>query len=211
VYHGIEVDRYAANPREGGEVPTLLAVGRLVPKKGLCYLVQAVGLLRRRGREVTLLVVGDGPERQRLERLAVEEGVADRVRFLGELPHEAVIPLYARGDILALPCVIDSSGDRDGIPNVLLEALASGMAVVSTPVSGIPEVVEEGRTGLLVPPADPAALADAIEALAADPALRRQLGEAGRDRVVQRFDIRRSPMAELFQRLAGVPAGKERR
>ncbi|NLC58211.1 MAG: glycosyltransferase family 4 protein [Armatimonadetes bacterium] len=227
VYHGIDPRRFAAaaNGRAGegqgtlqvparlenavgtrGQSVQILAVGRLLRKKGLHVLVEACGLLKQRGYEFALVLVGDGPEKRHLTELAVGCQLVDRALFLGALTQEELLPLYAQSHILALPCVMGRGGDRDGLPNVILEALAARLAVVSTPLSGIPEVVEDGVTGLLVPPEDAGALAAALERLITDPELRRRLGEAGCARVCRDFDIRKSPLAALFARETGIEA-----
>jgi glycosyltransferase involved in cell wall biosynthesis len=182
VPHGVTASP-AAGPREGGP-PRVLAVGRLVPKKGFATFVDALGRLTA-AREA--VVVGDGPERARLVAQARRHGVA--VTFTGALSPEAVALEMARADILVAPSVVAPGGDRDGIPNVVLEAMAAGLPVVATTTSGLPEAVEDGVTGLLVPASDPDALAAALGRLLADPGLRRRLGEAGRQRVAQRFDL----------------------
>ena len=206
VYHGIDPDRFAVRRERDAGPMRILAVGRLQRKKGLHVLFEACGILHGLGREFTVIIAGDGPEKERLTRLAQERGIQGRVLFLGEVTQEEILPAYASADVLALPCLVERSGDRDGLPNVILEALAAGLAVVTTPVSGIPEVIEEGVTGLLVPSEDPAALAAALERLMDDPDLARRLGEAGRERVRRDFDLRNSPLADLFAAEAGIAA-----
>ena len=114
-------------------------------------------------------------------------GLDARVRWLGARPHAEVLAAYRAADLFALPCRISDDGDRDGLPNVLLEAQSQKLACVSTPVSGVPELVDDGVSGVLVPPRDPEALAAALTRLIADPALRARLGEAGYDRVIAEF------------------------
>lgn len=203
IYHGVDLERFHPGRPERKGPTQILAVGRLVRKKGLHILVEACGELKRRGRDFVLIVAGDGPERGRLTALAAQQGLDEQVLFTGQVTQEQLLPVYGAADILALPCLIEEGGDRDGLPNVILEALACGLAVVSTPISGIPEVVEDGVTGLLAPPEDVGALADALERLLTDPDLRRRLGDAGRERVRRSFDIRESPLAALFAREVG--------
>ncbi|HPT96485.1 MAG TPA: glycosyltransferase family 4 protein [Armatimonadota bacterium] len=215
VYHGIDTRRFAPAKERGTGPAQILAVGRLLPKKGLHHLVAACGALRERGVAFQLIVAGDGPERDRLERLAAGHGIAGNTTFLGEVVQEELVAVYAQADLFALPCVVTPEGDRDGLPNVILEAMASALPVVSTRVSAIPEAVEDGVTGLLVPPGDVDALAAALEKLIRDAGLRQRLGEAGRARVERDFDIWNSPLAELFARecdaVAHAIAGKETR
>jgi colanic acid/amylovoran biosynthesis glycosyltransferase len=168
----------------------ILAVARLVEKKGLEDLVEACGLLARQGTAARLEIVGDGPLRARLERAAARVG-ADVV-FHGPLPQERVLPLYRRAAVVCLPCVVVSTGDRDGLPTSLLEAMALGAPVVSTSVGGIAELVLHERTGLLVPEHDPHALADALERLLADDVLAITLAAHARAHVEKHFALERS-------------------
>jgi len=155
------------------DVPSrVVAIGRLVEKKGLDVLVRAAARLDP---EVVVEIVGDGPQRGRLEELA-----GGRVRFLGALPHVEALERLRGAAAFALPCRELSSGDRDGLPVALIEAMAAGVPVVSTPVAGIPEAVRDGETGLLVEPGDDAALAAALRRLLSDRALRARLAGAGR-------------------------------
>jgi colanic acid/amylovoran biosynthesis glycosyltransferase len=168
----------------------VLAVARLVEKKGLEHLVEACARLHARGTPVRLEIVGDGPERSRLEDAAGRPG-AD-VTFHGALPQERVLPLYRRASVVCLPCVVAPTGDRDGLPTSLLEAMSLGAPVVSTPVSGIPELVVHGRTGLLVPERDPEALAEAIQLLLADPGFAAELADRGRKHVESYYSLERT-------------------
>lgn len=198
IYHGLPLEQFSERPPRADGPFHFLSVARLQPKKGLHVLLDACALLKEQGEAFTLTLVGDGPERERLAARARERGILDQVTFCGALPQAEVLPLYARADLFVLPCLIAPDGDRDGLPNVILEALASGLPVVSTPVSAIPEVIADGETGLLAPPGDAAALAAALSRLIADPALCRRLGMSGRDRVRRDFDLRNSPLAALF-------------
>jgi len=203
IYNGADLSQY--KPRSSGEkengLPVILAVARLIEKKGFGDLIRACQILRQRGRAFRLEIIGGGPLRRALEARAAELGIRDSVIFLGAQPQEFVRKAYQRAAVFALPCVVTAEGDRDGIPTVLLEAMASEVPVVSTTVSGIPELVESGRDGLLVPPGSPAMLADAIDQLLLDNNLRRNLGRAGRAKVSERFSIHRSTeqLVRLFQ------------
>ena len=203
IYHGLELGTYARLGESGAAAatPIIVSVGQLKEKKGLRFLVEAVAMLRDRGLEVACHIIGDGPLRAELSQLIEQHRLGDRVALLGALPHQEVVGQYAAASIFALPCVVAEDGDRDGIPNAILEGMASGLAVVSTPISGIPEVVHDGTTGLLVPPADSAALADAIERLLRDEELRRGLGDGGRAFVMDAFDVRRNAerLLEAFE------------
>ena len=194
IYHGLDTSQFKFHPRqavENGE-PVILSVARLVEKKGLEDLLVAADILRHRGRVCQVDIIGSGPLREVLKAQAKLLGLADRVRLLGAQAHDAVCLAYQRASIFVLPCVIASNGDRDGIPNVLLEAMASGLPVVSTPVSGIPELVESGKNGLLVPPHDPRSLADAIDSLLGSRELRGQLALAARAKLEASFSLEAS-------------------
>jgi glycosyltransferase involved in cell wall biosynthesis len=179
----------------------LLAVGRLVPKKGFDVLIRACAVLRGQGFDFRLVLAGDGPQRRALEALSDRLGLRERVRFLGFLPHERVTGLYARADLFLAPSVVDRTGDRDGIPTVILEALLHRLPVIAARVSGIPELIEDGVTGRLVPPGDPEALARAVARMAADRESALAMAARGRDRVREQFDMGRN--TERILRLYG--------
>ena len=179
----------------------VVAVGRMVPKKGFDVLVEAVADLTARGVELELVVAGeDGPDAATIRRL-VAERCPDAVQFTGPLSQCELLALYRGADVFALACRVDADGDRDGIPNVMVEAMAAGLPVASTAVSGIPELVRDGENGLLVPPEDPGALASALLRLATDGSLRQRLAAAGRETVAERFDgdVLARRMAGLFR------------
>ena len=179
----------------------ILSVARLVEKKGLGHLIMAADILRRRGRCFQVEIIGSGPQQQALENQVTRLGLNDCVRLVGAQTHDMVCRAYQRASIFALPCVVAGDGDRDGIPNVLLEAMGSGVPVVSTPVSGIPELIESERDGLLVPPNDPARLADALDRLLTSAELRERLGRAARVQIEAHFSLDRTvtQLLALFQ------------
>jgi len=193
VYNGLDLRQfeYCPLPASGGPL-LLLSVGRLIEKKGFGNLLASARILRERGHNFKLEIIGNGPLRKSLEDQAKRAGLADVVSFLGAQPQEEVRLAFKRAAIFVLPCVIAFDGDRDGIPTVLLEAMAVGTPVVSTSVSGIPELINSGRNGLLVKPKDPRLLADAIEQLLASPQLRKDLSLAGRESIEERFAIDRN-------------------
>jgi glycosyltransferase involved in cell wall biosynthesis len=158
----------------------ILAVGRLVPKKGFGALVRALGHLHQRGVPFRCVVVGDGPERARLEQLAAERQLGGQLTFLGGQPPARVRDLLGRARLFVLPCVVAPDGDRDGLPHSIMEAMAAGVPVVTTRTVGIPELVRDGEAGLLVEPDDDRALATAIGRVLGDDALARRLAEGGR-------------------------------
>lgn len=185
--------------------PIILAVARLVEKKGLGDLILAADILRKRGHSFRLLIIGDGELRHALRHRIAEYGLQGWVTLLGAQPHEKVRLAYERASIFVLPCVVAADGDRDGLPNVLLEAMASGVPVVTTRVVGIPELIESERDGLLTPPSDPPALAEALERLLTNADLHKRLALAARFKIEERFSIDRSAkkLLELF-----IPAEK---
>ena len=188
IYHGLELERYVnkQQPRLGR--PVILSVGQLQERKGLSYLVEACGVLRDRGIPFECRIIGEGPLRSTLQNQIQRLGLQDSVHLLGALPHEEVIVQYQEATVFALPAILGKDGDRDGIPNVILEALSMGLPVVSTAHSGIPEVIEEGINGLLVPPEDAKALSSALERLICDPEMQSAFGKAGRQIVADRFN-----------------------
>ncbi len=214
IYHGLNADFariLSAAPSDtarsavahGGERIRIVSVGRLVPKKGFGVLVEAVALLRERDLDVALSIVGDdGADAANIRELVASRGLEDTVSLLGPRSQEDLHSLYRHADVFALACRVEDDGDRDGIPNVLVEAMAAGLPVVSTTVSGIPELVHDGDNGLLVPPDDPAAFADALLRMAKDPQLRTRLAAAGTTTVSERFDgdVLARQMADLFVR-----------
>jgi colanic acid/amylovoran biosynthesis glycosyltransferase len=193
----------AASPRPVAHGGPLLFVGRLVAKKGVDVLIDASALLRSEFPGLSVEIIGSGPLAEKLEDRARRAGVADRIRFLGPQPADVVDAAFRRCSLVALPSRIDEHGDRDGMPTVLVEALARGVPVVATDVVGIPELVRNGETGLLVPPDDPPALAAAIRRLIRDPGLSRELAAEGRALVAERFNPGRS--ARLLRALFEEP------
>ncbi len=174
-----------ALPEPAEEGANIVAVGRLVPKKGFDLLIRAFAQLDRPG--VRLIIAGDGPERAHLAALSEREGVADRVDLVGAKPHGQALALIRSAAIFSLPCRTSSTGDRDGIPVVLMEAMAAGKPLIAGRLETIAELVEDGRSGLLVPPDDVDALAAALRRLLDDPAAGREMGLAGRARVAEEF------------------------
>lgn len=193
VHCGVDTSIFRpAGPREGGGPFRILCVGTLHEVKGQEYLVDACALLAAEGVDFICRLVGDGPSRRALEERIAARGLTDRVVLAGALPRDRVAHLLHEADVLAAPSVPTDSGKREGIPVVLMEALGSGVPAVASDLSGIPELVIDGETGLLVPPRDAAALADALTRLASDPVLRERLGVQGREKVLAEFDLRQT-------------------
>lgn len=199
--YGLDLSEFSFRwPRASEAPPIILAVARLVEKKGLGDLILAADILRKRGHSFRVEIIGDGNLHNALRHQVVERGLQDRVMLLGAQSHEKVRLAYERASIFVLPCVVATDGDRDGLPNVLLEAMACGVPVVSTTVVGIPELIEWERDGLLTPPSDPPALAKAMERLLTDADLRDRLARAARSKVEDRFSIdsNAKKLLELF-------------
>jgi glycosyltransferase involved in cell wall biosynthesis len=195
LYHGLDLATYLSLERaapDAAEPPLLLSVAQLAERKGLRHLVDACAILASRGRSFICEIVGDGPLRSALESQVRALGVEDSVRLTGPLPYPAVVERYRRAAVFSLPCIVAPDGDRDGIPNVILEAMAAMVPVVSTAVSGIPEVLRHEETGLIVPQGDALALADAIERLLDDRELGSRIAATARDFVAAEFDLDRN-------------------
>jgi glycosyltransferase involved in cell wall biosynthesis len=182
-------ERPPATAHDGA--PTAICPAGLLPVKGQKYLLQALAILKDRGLELSLDIAGEGELKAELQALTAALGLEKCVRFLGYVPHNEVLQLYAAGkiDLLVLPSVSLPQHNHEGIPVSLMEAMAWGIPVLSTATGGIPELLHDGA-GIMVPPQDAAALADALERLVRDPDLRRQLAVAGRRRIEEEFDVR---------------------
>jgi glycosyltransferase involved in cell wall biosynthesis len=190
VHCGIDPALFSPSPgRDGVGLFQILCVAMLRGVKGHKYLVEACRLLRERGVEFVCHFVGEGPLRKQLERHIQRAGLKDQVRLHGGLPRDEVIKMMSKVDVVALASTPTKAGRREGIPVSLMEAMASGLPVVATAITGIPELVDSGVSGLLVSPGDPAALADALQALERDSALRQKMGRAGREKVVREFNL----------------------
>ncbi|WP_092152768.1 glycosyltransferase [Desulfovibrio legallii] len=170
----------------------LLAVGRFARTKGFPYLLTAMARLRRENVPVTLTLVGDGRWRRKLAAMCARLRLQDMVRMPGFIPHDQICGYMLDHDILIMPSVVHTNGDRDGIPNVIMEALSHRMPVIATDVCGIAEVVEDGVTGLLVPQRDAHALADAVRRMLENRDQAQAMAEAGRERVTRMFDRERN-------------------
>lgn len=207
IYHGIDTNRFPPPPERSRTADgthaalavNLLAVGRAVDKKGFDDLLRALALIPPEC-HWRLVHIGGGALLRELEALGRSLGIAERIEWRGPQAQAAVLDAYRTADIFALPCRVSADGDRDGLPNVLLEAQSQKLACVSTRVSGIPELIEDGVTGMLVEPRAVTSLANTLSLLIADPALRQRLGEAGfkRTTVLFSLDAGADRLANLF-------------
>lgn len=214
VYHGLDFSRFpeprkkkrAGGNSTSGAPVTILSVGRAVEKKGYSCLLRALARLPR-DLHWRFVHIGYGPLLERLACEADNLGIADRVEWRGAQPQDAVIEAYRDADMFVLANCVAADGDMDGLPNVMMEAQSQGLACISTSISAIPELIEDGRTGLLVAPEDEAALADAIARLVRDPALRIRLARAGARRVREKFSHERG-VEQLALRFGLAPGRK---
>src|SRR6266496_5725956 len=215
VYNGIDLKRF---PMRNGEpprplrseqpvaapyqAPRIISVGRLVEFKGFEHLIDACAELARRGFDFACDIIGDGPLRETLRSKIEKLNLSSRINLLGSLSQKAVLEKLRDADIFALASTADAQGATDVFPTVILEAMASARPVVSTRLAGIPELVVDGKTGVLLSPGDTAALTDGLQRLLCDRELRLRYGRAGRVRIEQHFQIEETvaPLLELFER-----------
>jgi glycosyltransferase involved in cell wall biosynthesis len=196
VHCGVDLQAFrrgvSGRPERSAAGFTISCIGTLHDVKGQRYLIAACERLAAQGHAFVCQFVGDGPDQAELEQLAAEAGITDRVRFLGRLTQEEVREVLDRTDIVVAPSVPTRDGRREGIPVALMEAMAFGVPVVASRLSGIPELIEDGESGLLVEPGDAEGLAGAVDRLLRDRELCRRLGAGGRSKVEREFDLHRS-------------------
>ena len=209
-YHGIDLQRfdnqqpsYSERDGSGATDPVvILSVGRAVEKKGYRGLLDALTQIRT-DLNWKLVHIGGGPLSPALKKQADILNIASKIEWLGPQAQQTVIELYRSADLFVLNSCIDRHGDRDGLPNVMVEAQSQGLPVIGTDLSGIPELIEHEQNGLLVEPGDHAALVDSIERLIMRPKLRRQYGSTGRTKVRELFDMR-SSLSKLKQLITSL-------
>ncbi|KAA3658470.1 MAG: colanic acid biosynthesis glycosyltransferase WcaL, partial [Calditrichaeota bacterium] len=206
VHYGLEVERYkpGITKPQNGQPAKIIAVGDLREKKGPEYLVGACELLNERGYDFQCEFVGHGVLENKLRQKIQHAKLHNKITLSGVQPLSTVLQKLQESDIFALPCVVARDGDRDGMPNVLIEAMACELPVVTTPVAGIPDLVIHGETGMLAKERDIHTLADALEELINDKNLRDRLGKHGREKVLDGFQIQKSAqkLAKIFQDFA---------
>ncbi|CCO24698.1 glycosyltransferase family 4 protein [Maridesulfovibrio hydrothermalis] len=210
VYHGIDLNLFSSDKEFTSGAPyEIFTVARFTPKKGLPTVFKALKKLDDRGIDFSYKIVGDGDDRESTLAILDELGIADKCTWLGTKTHEEVLELYRKADLFAIGCEIAENGDRDGIPNVLAESMAMSVPVVATTVSGIPELVEHGKTGLLVEPRDHESMADAMEKMLTDQEFRKSVIPAAKERVHEIFDNRYwiNKLADVYE-IYGIKAGR---
>ncbi len=188
IYNGVDLAAFPLAEGASG-APLLLSVGRLIEKKGFADLIAACALLKERGIDFQCEIVGEGPLEAALRAQIVAAGLQQFVQLLGPRPQREIVDRLRAARSFVLACTSEADGGMDNLPTVIMEAMAAGLPVVSTPVAGVPEMVEDGTTGKLVPPGDRVALADAMARLIADPALASAWGERGRALAAKKFSI----------------------
>jgi len=204
-YSGIDCSKfeYVQRQRVFGEPIKVLTIARLIEKKGVAFAIEAVSRLLSKGERIEYTVVGDGMLRQGLQQLIEDMGIERHVKLVGSKTHEEIKMFLEQSHVLIAPSLTSESGDQEGIPNAIKEAMASGLPVVSTFHSGIPELVSDGVSGLLVPERDAASLADALAYLIRHPEICKEMGQAGRRKVEQKFDtnVLSKKLEELYLEL----------
>lgn len=193
IHCGVDLSVFQPQPAAAQARPfTMLCVATLADYKGHTYLIDACAQLRDQGVDFRCLCIGEGEDRPALEAQIQRLGLTEQVRLLGQQPRDKVREAMGQADVMVLPSVITKTGKMEGIPVALMEAMASELPVVASQISGIPELIDHGATGFLVPERDSKQLAAALTTLANDPALRRRMGAAGRLKVMEEFDLRRN-------------------
>lgn len=190
IHNGVDIDGLKPDERQYREPNHILAVGRLVPKKGFGNLLDACRLLKDRGISFRCLIAGDGQEAPQLHQKRQELDLIEEVEFLGPKTQDEIVDLMHKSTILCLPCTIDGDGNRDALPTVILEAMACGLPVLSTNLSGIPEMIDSGIDGVLVEPDDPVSLSDQLVRLLSSEKLREKLADGGLKKVASKFNLK---------------------
>jgi len=212
IYNGLDLSRFPyKTPQE--RPPMIIAVGRLVEKKGFSDLIEACCLMAQRNAVFECSIIGTGPLESELHRQVESLGICEKVKLVGPLPQNEVIKRVQGAAVMAAPCIVASDEDKDGLPTVLIEAMALGTPCVSTDVTGIPELVIDGETGLTVPQHDPSRLASALETLLMQPNLRFELSRRARNLIEKKFDIARNSIEvrvvfqDAYQAKTGIIEG----
>lgn len=203
-YHGIDITKwpFKSEHRSPEEKPILLCIARLVKKKGILFLLEAAILLKKWKCSFKIRIIGDGPERKRLGAFISHHDLSDEVEFIPFLPQALLPAYYHQAFMFVLPCIIGENNDQDGIPNVILEAMACGTPVISTDLSGIPEIITHNKNGILIPPMNSSALSHEIKALLNDPEKRKSIAQEARRFIERNMILERTngPILSLFEK-----------
>lgn len=202
IYNGVDPSRF--HPVDlGSGIPAIVSIGRLIEKKGFADLISACRLLKPRGRQFICEIIGEGPLEAALQSQIVSEGVESCVKLIGPQTQSQIALRLAQATIFALPCTREEGGGMDNLPTVIMEAMAAGLPVISTPIAGVPEMVEHDSSGILVPEHEPGAVCAAIEYLIADPQKARRFGDRGRQIAREKFSIEASghSLRALFEKV----------
>lgn len=206
-YHGVDVSRFRELPpldsSRNNELPLMLSVARFCEKKGLEFLIEACRMLVDRGVAFQCRIVGYGPHEDKLRKMIASRALQDKVSLLGKMTQDQLAELYPQADLFVLPCQVLENGDRDGIPNVLFEAMVCGVPIISTHIPGVCELIEHQKNGLLVEQRNAPALADAMQLLMSSPNLRNDLARNGRQTVLENF-TRESSARNVYNILSSV-------
>jgi glycosyltransferase involved in cell wall biosynthesis len=205
VYNGVGLSRFTPTDF-GGTPPVIISIGRLIEKKGFADLIGACALLQTRGRQFACRIIGEGPLEESLRAQITAHGLERWVELTGPQSQAEIAAQLAHATVFVLPCTREADGGMDNLPTVIMEAMAAGLPVISTPLGGIPEMVEDGVNGELVREHDPAGIATALERLLDDPERARRLGDRGREIAREKFSIETNAkqLREIFA--TGIPA-----
>ncbi len=191
VYNGVDLSRF--HPADfGNGTPVIISIGRLIEKKGFEDLIAACGLLKPIGQHFQCVIIGEGPLESKLRDQIASAGLEEMVSLVGPETQSQIALRLAHATIFVLPCIHEQGGGMDNLPTVIMEAMAAGLPVISTPIAGVPEMVENGVNGFLVPEHDPDAISSAIKHLISDPEHARSLGDRGREIAREKFSIETS-------------------
>lgn len=212
LYNGVDLEKFAPDPTVPREPGLVVGVGRLVEKKGFRHLIDACALLRDRGRSVRCEIVGGGELRDQLAGHIRTLGLEDVVTLAGSRSQEEIVAYYRRAEVVVMPAVVGSDGNRDALPTVLLEAFGCATPVVASRLTGLPEIVDDGQNGILVDPGSAAQLSDAIELLLERADLRARYGAAARAKAERCFDLHHNvgDLHRWFGESLGLPAAGDR-
>lgn len=191
VYNGLDLAQFKRADFSNA-IPSIVAVGRLIEKKGFADLIRACELLRNRGSNFRCRIIGEGPLENELRAQSKQLGLDEHVTLAGPQPQAEIISRLAAARVLVLPCIAEKSGAKDNLPTVIMEAMAAGLPVISTPIGGVPEMVRENETGFLIQSGDFVALAEAIEKIIVDPELAQKFGQSAYNRAQNLFSIEKT-------------------